>query len=327
MSVTALVSGTGLDTGTPVTFTCEGSRLVGSLHRPQQPRAGAPGVILLNQGPVDRGGAHRLYVKLAGRLTALGLPVLRFDARGVGESEGLWAGEDTGLSVTDAYGAIQKGVWIPDTLAAIEFMQRTVGAERMVLGGLCGGAVSALLTGVSHPAVDAIFGIGTPVTFTAVTRRVADLPKAVIERDTRQYLRKLIDPRSWARFVSFKTDYRTLMNVFATQLQQRLGRPTSAPAAIDDGKMNVPLLNAIAAAPKQGKRLLLVFSENDYLWHEFQEEMWRFGDRERLPFRLLTIPEANHTLTEDLWQDTLYEHLTAWLDGAHTTHVRRRRSA
>ena len=81
---------TRLDMGVPVTFECEGARLVGSLHTPHG-RAADLGVILLNQGPIDRTGSHRLYIKLAARLTSLGIPVLRFDARGVGESEGRWA--------------------------------------------------------------------------------------------------------------------------------------------------------------------------------------------------------------------------------------------
>jgi pimeloyl-ACP methyl ester carboxylesterase len=315
-------------TGAPVAFTCEGSRLVGSLHQPAQPVPGLPGIILLNQGPVDRGGAHRLYLKLAWRLTALGFPVLRFDARGVGESEGLWEGEQTSISVLDTYGAIQKGVWVPDTRAAIEFMQRATGVDKVILGGLCGGAATALLTGVNHPAVESMFVIGTPVTFTAVTRRVADLPEAIIQRDSRQYLRKLVDPKSWVRFLSFKTDYRTLLGVFTTQVQRRL-KPSAASAEAPeaDEKMNLPLLEAITGSTTQAKRLLMVFSENDYLWQEFQEQMWRFGDRDRLPFDLVTIPDANHTLTEEPWQDALYKEVTAWLDRSSTSQTSRRRSA
>jgi len=129
-----------LDTGVPVSFDFAGFNLVGSLHETNRPAA--HGVILLNQGPVDRGGSHRLYIKLANELTAMGVPVLRFDARGVGESDGIWQAEtqETGLSILEAYGHIQRGVWKDDALAAIEFMQRTTGVSRIILGGLCGGS-------------------------------------------------------------------------------------------------------------------------------------------------------------------------------------------
>jgi pimeloyl-ACP methyl ester carboxylesterase len=301
-------------TGEPVSFMCEGCRLVGSLHRPERLNADLPGIILLNQGPLDRSGAHRLYLKLAWRLTAMGFAVLRFDARGVGESEGCWEGEPDAVSILDAYGDIQRGVWVPDARAAVDFMKRTVGSRHLLLGGACGGSTTALLAGIDHPDVDGMFVIGTPVTFSSVTRRVADLPEAIIQRDTRRYVTKLVNPRSWLRFLSFQTDYKTLIGVFVTQVRRRLGRfQASAPgsAPIDD-KVNVPMLDAMASASRRGKQLLIVFGENDYLWQEFQEQLWRFGDRDRLPFTLVTIPDANHTLTEEPWQEALFETVTGW---------------
>jgi pimeloyl-ACP methyl ester carboxylesterase len=307
-------SGGRRTTGEPVSFVCEGCRLVGSLHRPERHDADLPGIILLNQGPLDRSGAHRLYVNLAWRLSAMGFAVLRFDARGVGESEGRWQGEPDAVSILDAYGDIQRGAWVPDARAAVDFMKRTVGSRHLLLGGACGGSTTALLAGIDHADVSGMFVIGTPVTVSSVTRRVADLPEAIIQRDTLRYVLKLVNPRSWLRFLSFQTDYRTLIGVFATQLQRRLGRfKASAPgsAAMDD-KVNMPLLDAMASARSRGKELLIVFGENDYLWQEFQEQLGRFVDRGRLPFSLVTIPDANHTLTEDLWQEALFDTVTGW---------------
>ena len=297
-----------------MSFTCEGCRLVGSLHRPERLNADLPGIILLNQGPLDRSGAHRLYLSLAWRLTAMGFAVLRFDARGVGESEGRWDGEPDAVSILDAYGDIQRGAWVPDARAAVEFMKRTVGSRHLLLGGACGGSTTALLAGIDHPDVDGMFVIGTPVTFSSVTRRVADLPEAIIQRDTRRYVSKLVNPRSWLRFLSFQTDYRTLIGVFVTQVQRRLGRfnASATGSTATDDKVNMALLDAMASAPRRGKQLLIVFGENDYLWQEFQEQIWRFGDRDRWPFSLVTIPDANHTLTEDLWQEALFETVTGW---------------
>jgi pimeloyl-ACP methyl ester carboxylesterase len=313
------------ETGTSVSFDCEGCRLFGSLHMPEEPVADAPAIILLNQGPVDRGGSHRLYVKLAWRLTAMGLAVLRFDARGVGESEGSWADESRSLSILDAYGEIQSGAWVPDTKSAIEFMRDRTGSNRVILGGLCGGAATALLTGADHPAVLGMFVIGTPLTFSSVTRRVADLPEAIIQRDSRRYFQKLLDPASWRRFLSLQTDYRTLVGVFATQLKRRLHRATNGNErpAESDGKVNIPLITAINSSRKSRKPLLVVFGENDYLWHEFQEQMWRFGDEQQRLFELSTIADANHTLTEEPWQQALFDSVTSWLGRSFTSNKSR----
>jgi pimeloyl-ACP methyl ester carboxylesterase len=303
-----------LTTGEAVSFVCEGSRLVGSLHRPETANPELPGIVLLNQGPLDRSGAHRLYVKLAWRLTAMGFTVLRFDARAVGDSEGVWDGEPNAVSILDAYGEIQRGAWVPDARAAIEFMKRTVGSKHVLLGGVCGGAATALLAGADHSDVVGMFIVGTPVTRSSVTRLVADLPEAIIQSETRRYFMKLADPRSWLRLLSFKTDYKTLVEVFMTQVRRRLGRfkTTAARSAEVDEKVNMLLLDAIASTPRRKKQLLIVFGENDHLWHEFKEQMWRFGDRDRLPFALVTIPDANHTLTEDLWQEALFDTVTGW---------------
>lgn len=304
-----------LSTGTSVSFTFEGCRLAGSLHRPDRTTADLPAVVLFNQGPVDRGGAHRLYIKLACRLTSLGFPVFRFDARGIGESDGLFDGEgEAPLSVPMAYGLIQRGAWVPDANAAIEFLRQSHGIERVVLGGLCGGAATAFLAGARHPAVAAMFGIGTPLTFTASTRRVSDMPQALIEQDTWDYLRKLFKPAAWKRFLSFQTDYPTLASVLATRIRRRLNpKWAEAGPSNDDDKVNGRLVEAINEAVRGRKPVLMVYSENDYLWHEFNEQSARFGARERLPMDLVTIPDANHTLTEEPWQESLFNALTKWL--------------
>jgi hypothetical protein len=159
-----------------------------------------------------------------------------------------------------------------------------------------------------------MFIVGTPVTRSSVTRLVADLPEAIIQSETRRYFMKLVDPRSWLRLLSFQTDYKTLVEVFVTQVRRRLGRfkTTAARSAEVDAKVNMLLLDAIASTPRRNKQLLIVFGENDHLWHEFKEQLWRFGDRDRLPFSLVTIPDANHTLTEDLWQEALFDTVTSW---------------
>ena len=315
-----------LDAGTPVSFSCEGSRLYGALHRGSGDRDPGVGVILLNQGPVDRVGSHRLYVKLANQLASLGVPVLRFDARGVGESEGAWEGEDTRITVPDIYGRIQTGAWKGDALAAIEFMRRTAGVDRVILGGLCGGACTALFAAAEHRAVDGVFAIGTPITFAHVTRLDA-VPTAFLEKEVSGYFRKLLRPSSWTRFLSFKTDYRTLVRVFSLQIRRRVARlrgPEQAAFECDD-QVNVPLVKALVTTAQQ-KRLLMVYSGSDYLWQEFQEHMPRFGrDRENLPFQLVVIPDANHILTEDSWQQALSSSVLSWLED--TLPKSRRRSA
>src|SRR5258706_4957869 len=136
-----------LGMGIPTSFRCESFQLYGTIHPSRVPGTGVnSGVVLLNPGPTDRAGAHRFSIKLAERLAALGHPVIRFDPRGTGESEGSFGPEFEGKPILQVYDQIERGVWIPDTHAAIDHLVQTTGVSRGVLGGVCGGGITALVS-------------------------------------------------------------------------------------------------------------------------------------------------------------------------------------
>ena len=84
--------------------------------------------LLLNAGILHRVGAHRLNVKLARLFAQKGFPALRFDLSGLGDSP----------AVRDARGFEQQVVC--DISAAIDFVQKTTGAQRVIAVGMCSGA-------------------------------------------------------------------------------------------------------------------------------------------------------------------------------------------
>lgn len=61
--------------------------LVGILTEPDQPRLGAPAVLLANAGLNHHVGPFRAWVDLARRLASHGFTTLRFDRSGIGDSE------------------------------------------------------------------------------------------------------------------------------------------------------------------------------------------------------------------------------------------------
>ncbi|NHZ61437.1 hydrolase 1, exosortase A system-associated [Massilia genomosp. 1] len=69
-----------------VQFTCQGSSLIGILDLPERPLS--RGVLVVTSGPQYRIGHHRHFTLLARVLAGRGIPVLRFDHRGMGDSEG-----------------------------------------------------------------------------------------------------------------------------------------------------------------------------------------------------------------------------------------------
>lgn len=97
-------------------------------------------VVFLNSGLLHRVGPFRLYVTLARRLAELGVPCLRIDQSGKGDSA-----RRSGLSF-DA--AIKE-----DFLDAADFLRANVGARKFVVLGLCSGADDALYLASQSPDV------------------------------------------------------------------------------------------------------------------------------------------------------------------------------
>ena len=67
-------------------FSCQGQSLVGIIDVPERPLA--RGVLVVAGGPHYRVGSHRHYTLLSRLLAPRGIPVMRFDYRGMGDSEG-----------------------------------------------------------------------------------------------------------------------------------------------------------------------------------------------------------------------------------------------
>ena len=100
------------------TFGHAGAPLVGVLHEPDK-IVGSRGVVVVVGGPQYRGGSHRQFVLLARSLAARGVPVLRFDQSGCGDS----AGDAGGFESLDG-----------DLRAAIdELLRRDPRVDRLIL--------------------------------------------------------------------------------------------------------------------------------------------------------------------------------------------------
>ncbi len=119
-----------------VQFLCGHHRLYGIVHMPPGIKCSHFIVIIVTGGPQIRAGAHRLYVQLSRFLSGHGIPTMRFDYEGMGDSEGRFVGF-SGAG--------------PSIAAAVSFLQKRYSPDmKIVFWSLCDGATATALYCAAH---------------------------------------------------------------------------------------------------------------------------------------------------------------------------------
>ncbi len=214
----------------PVRFrNASGHELQGILHRPEHVAPSAPCLVWLSAGQKVRQGAWRMNVAVARRAASLGVPALRFDYEGMGDSEGP---RRHGEYVMDFYGFVQTGGFRNDVVAGVEFALGELGTRPVVLGGLCGGAASALFAGpILGRKVWGHVLIDLPVTISSAARQryLEEHPEELVrarpaEADTvlALYARKLLHAEAWRRFARGESNPRLFVEAMRVKARTRI---------------------------------------------------------------------------------------------------------
>ena len=271
-------------------FACAGDTLLGILAKPETPTE--TGVIVVVGGPQYRVGSHRQFVLLSRALAAAGYAVLRFDYRGMGDSEG----EPRNFESVSA-----------DIAAAIEALQaREPAVKQVALWGLCDGASAALL--YCHETNDPrVIGL---CLLNPWVRSEASLARTQVKH---YYSQRLRQKEFWVKLLSGKVAASAvggLMRSFKTAY--------SGPASQPDRKNDRPFQARMAQAWNTPSRpILLMLSENDYVAKEFQVYAKTSSDWSVALYRPLLqrydLPEADHTCSTAAWRKRVEDRVTEWL--------------
>lgn len=302
----------------PVSFAnSQGLRLAGTLHRPAAARAGLPAVILLSPGVKMRVGPGRLYVPVTQLLNELGYTVLRFDFYGLGDSEG----ELAETQLIDIYNNVEVGRYVDDTLAAMRWMREAQGFETFMLGGLCGGATTAALTAERDTGVVQLLCIGLAIALSSDAAPAKYLTRVELDSRRRGYYRRLLEPQSWLRLLTFQSEYGVIWRSLKRIVIKEKSRPQTAavsPApsvALENANPLFP--PAFFAFLKRGGQALLLFSEKDRLPSEFEEKFTHPYAAALAPYQAQltshTVPSANHVLSMPQWRDEALAVCRRWL--------------
>ena len=138
------------------------------------------GVVMLTPGMLHHAGPYRLHVELAQALADIGMPSLRFDLSGIGES----------LAVGSAHCSLDRAA--DESRQAMDVLSDEFGIQRFVLFGLCSGADDSLHTALRDPRVIGLAmmdGFGYP-TKRFYRRRIAS-----------HYIPRLLNWHKWQSIV------------------------------------------------------------------------------------------------------------------------------
>ena len=301
-----------------VSFTNDaGQRLFGTLHLPGTANPALPAVVLLSPGVKMRVGPGRLYVPLTELMNSLGYTVLRFDFHGLGDSEG----ELAEPMLADVYNHIEVGRYVGDTLSALRWLREQHGHNRFMLGGLCGGAITALLAAERDQSVESLLSLGMTVTLASNAATPAKyLTRGELDSRRQGYYRRLLQPKSWLRLLTFQSEYgviwRSMKRLFIKDPPAAPVPATNAP--IDQrGNANPLFPPAYFAFLKRGGKALMIFSEKDRLQSEYEEKFVAFHQQQLADYQRQidqhVIPGANHVLSFHEWRDQMLEKSRAWL--------------
>lgn len=248
------------------------------------PRAPAPrGVLIITGGPQYRAGSHRQFTLLARLLAAQGFPVLRFDYRGMGDSEG--AARDY-LTIADD---------IDSALA--QFFHGVPALREVILWGLCDGATAAACHAASDPRIKAL------VLLNPWVRSPASLARTTLRH---YYLRRLGQRDFWRKLAGG-----------GVRLAASLAslRTTAAHAATTGAAL--PQADLYHALHRFQGKVLLILSGEDLGAREWDDLIKASGAWRALAnapqWQQVQIAGANHTFASAAWRAQVEQACLHWM--------------
>jgi len=278
-----------------IRFEASGLALFGILHLPENAPPPTACLLMVVGGPQTRVGSHRSYAFIARELCRRGIPVLRFDYAGIGDSEGRYVGfSESGPSIA----------------AAVEWLYGRFPTLRKVIPwSLCDGATACIL---NVPALgQRVQGM---ILCNPYAHSQQGQAKAFIKH---YYLRRLTDRAFWGKLLSFRLNpfaavwslfllvSRALSSATGGSVRARLpgptaaGLPTGGAPSVDPPRLPEKIVEGLRAF--RG-RLVLLLSTDDLMAGEFLD-LYRSSASGKFPeAEIHRVEGADHTFSTSAWK-------------------------
>lgn len=253
--------------------------MFGILGTPDSPQPGRPALLIVNTAANDHTGHNRLSVLIARRLVLAGVSVLRFDARGIGDSPSAPDRPDQ---------AIFSMSLVADVREAVDFLAAR-GHGEIVVNGLSAGGWLAYQATVADPRITGQIALNLARLW--VKRGVA----ARLGSANRQYLRLIRLKETWIRLVTGKLQLGLIVRMMFSRALEAVAIPVGQRISRVFGTETVAqkTVRELRTSALRGTRSAFMYVRED---PGFDELEINFGRRGR---NLAAIPGVSIILIED----------------------------
>jgi exosortase A-associated hydrolase 1 len=267
------------------------------------------GVLLVVGGPQYRVGSHRQFVLLARMLAENHIPVMRFDYRGMGDSEGK---QQSFASLDD------------DISAAIAtFYQACPYLSGIVLWGLCDAASAALFYAYQDERVQGLVLLN-PWVYTEQGSATVFLKH--------YYLQRLLNPDFWRKLFSLKFDYLQSLASLLTLVKKIISQKPNVDKGALTASNGFQMVSATLSLPVRMREclrrfkhpILLILSGKDLTADEFRsaianDDQWQSLLRDNRVTRH-DFMASDHTFSSKVWRDQVADWTMCWLNELNKHH-------
>jgi len=274
----------------PLFFEYAGEQMLGILHHAQG-GVQSVGVLLVVGGPQYRVGSHRQFVLLARALAAAGIPVFRFDYRGMGDS----VGEPRDFeAISD------------DIRTALDaFLDKAPDTTGVVLWGLCDAATANAFYARSDERV-----IGQ-IALNPWVRTSEGEAQTYIQH---YYLKRVLSRDLWRKVLTLKFDISGSLKDLLHKLMQSRAAAGDAVQASSQGSLPQRLREAQTGFTGPA---LLILSGQDLTAKEYENRVaespeWKDWIRS-VGVSVCRLEEADHTFSSAQWRDQVAVWSRDWI--------------
>jgi alpha/beta superfamily hydrolase len=299
-----------------------GEMMHGIIHHPVQENGGL--VVMFNIGLHYRVCHSRLFVRQARELAQAGFRVVRMDTSKVGYSHGDFP---SGRAI-DSFDAVQTGLFKDDAIELMNYLKDRFKSQKIFFTGLCGGALTGIITAAADKDIKGLIFIAGPVTVTAAEYELSNLHPFYADLMISGYMKRISSPEAWVRFFTGKTSYRDLYRSLKVKLSDKLSVKKAKSAGDvkemlgkeeeDKGdRFNRIFFQSFDSLIKSRRDILFITPELDRATFDFDRMFARpllkhYGDYAD-HFQVARVPRANHTFSSPESTYQLFDISAHWL--------------